>query len=131
MGNLATGGANGPVHKRTYLVDSGSTLVLGQGVIKGATDGSVANPSGAGQRCEGVTEFVPFGTSAAAPIIRKGECIAICGAGGVSRGDYVKMDANGLFVTSTTAADEVAGRAVTSATTSGDQFVLDLDPFVF
>lgn len=131
MPNKATGGPVGNAHKRTYLLDAASTAVIGQGVIKGLLDTSVANPSGAGQRCEGVVDFVPFGTSVALSIVRKGECLAICGAGGVNRGDYVKMDATGLFVAATTTADEVVGRAVTSATTSGDEFILDVDPFVF
>jgi hypothetical protein len=60
-------------------------------------------------------------------VITHGECIGICGAA-VNAGDRVKSDANGRFITTTTAGDEVAGVARSSAAVSGDEFVLDITP---
>lgn len=115
--------------KRAYTVDSGSTLTDGFGVVQGALDSSVQNPTAPGQLCAGVVEYAPFGASLTASIIRKGECGAVCSAA-INAGQWVKMDATGQFVPSSTPGDNVAGRAVTSTQNAGDYFVLDVDPFV-
>lgn len=135
----ATRGPIGPVKRAAYAVDSGATPVANRGMIKGALDSSCANPTGAGQRLRGIAEFVPFNFGVAgAPggggdpnlqLIQEGETLAECGAA-VSSDDYVVMDSEGRFITSTTVADEVCGIARSSTANAGDLFVIDVDPFI-
>ncbi|MGO9641308.1 MAG: capsid cement protein [Candidatus Acidiferrales bacterium] len=130
MVNVATGGPTGPTTRRTYTLDANQTLTQGYGMIQGSLDESVANPTGAGQMAVGVVEFLPFGAETAVSIIVKGECDAVCSAA-INAGQFVKMDANGAFVPSSTTGDFVIGRARTSCSTSGDHFILDVGPFVY
>lgn len=106
-----------------------ASLVAGTGVIQGASDGLCASPTAANQQCIGIineTDQVGFGQYG---LVRSGESYALAGAAIVAPA-YVKMDANGHFVPSTAAGDFVYGSAVSSAANPGDEFVIEICPFI-
>jgi hypothetical protein len=110
---------------RTYR-GQGGALTRGTAIMAGTADDQVKAPTGAGVRCEGIVEETTLAAGDPVRVVRTGECIAIAG-GVVARGDFVKIGGtNGRQVTTTTANDELVGRAVSSAAADGDEFVLEV-----
>lgn len=121
----ATMGPIGDAALRTFRAEGGA-LTKGTAIMAGTADDQVKAPTGAGVRCEGVVEESVDAADKAVKVVRTGECIAIAG-GVVNRQDFVKIGGtNGRLVATTTANDELAGRAVSSAAADGDEFVLDV-----
>lgn len=116
----------------TYLAQGaaqGRGLALVQG---GSGDNYLATASVANSIVAGVQ--AEASTSAGDPIavVQLGDAIAIAGAA-VAAGQYVKTNAAGQFIPITgTAGDgeNIAGRAKSSATNAGDEFVLFILPSV-
>ncbi|HEY4358268.1 MAG TPA: hypothetical protein VGN16_21155 [Acidobacteriaceae bacterium] len=116
-----------PGDVRTYAGPTG--LTAGLGVIQGASDGVIALPSAANGQCLGViAETDQVGTGVYG-IVRRGECYATCGAA-LTAPVFVKMDATGKFIPTSATGDNIFGRAVSSTVASGDEFVLEISPFI-
>jgi hypothetical protein len=112
---------------RTYSGPTG--LTAGLGVIQGASDGVIALPSAANAQCIGVIQESDVVGNGEYAIKREGETYAICGAA-IAAPAYVKMDASGKFIPTSAAGDYIYGRAVSSTSASGDEFVLEICPFI-
>lgn len=92
------------------------------------TNGRVALPSGSVGKVIGVLQNKPKALGEAAQVAIGG--VSRCQSGGsIAPGDWVKSDAAGLGLTTTTATNIVAGRAVSAeATGSGLIFELLIGP---
>lgn len=112
---------------RTYT--GPANVGAGIGMIQGASDGVCALPTGANQQCLGITNEADLVGKGVYGLVRNGETYAICGAA-IAAPAFVKMDANGHFITSTATGDYVYGRAVSSTAASGDEFVIEICPFI-
>lgn len=113
-------------HKVTFRAEGGG-LTRGFGVIKGTADDQVKVPTGVAQRPEGVVSETVANAGDAVVLVQFGECVAIAG-GAVARGDRVKMDANGKWVTSAAEDVESGGIARSTAAADGDEFVIFFTP---
>jgi hypothetical protein len=115
-------------------VDTFQAQAAGQGrglalVQGGSGDSYLATASVANSIVVGVQQEAS--TNAGDPIaaIELGDAIAIAGVA-IAAGVYVKNTATGQFIPVTTAADNIAGRAKSSAALAGDEFVLFVLPSV-
>jgi len=116
------------------FVDTFQAQAAGQGrglalVQGGSGDSYLATASVANSIVVGVQQEAS--TNAGDPIaaIELGDAIAIAGVA-IAAGVYVKNTATGQFIPVTTAADNIAGRAKSSAALAGDEFVLFVLPSV-
>lgn len=91
-------------------------------------NGNVALPSGSVGKVIGVLYNKPSGSGQAADVVIGG--VVRCQSGGsIAPGDYVKSDAAGLGLTTTTTGNSVVGRAVSiEATGSGVLFEVQVAP---
>jgi len=83
--------------------------------------------AGAGDKCVGVLMNKPAAAGRGAEVMTAGVAMLIAGAT-VAIGDYIKSDAAGKGIKTTTAGDEVVGRAESAANAS-EQFKLRILPF--
>ncbi len=110
-------------------------LTSGLAVAQGVDDGGAKAITVAGTRAIGVVGDVPaigVAVGDAMPVVEAGECVAISGDA-ISAGEYVKSDNAGKLVPVTAGAgtsEEVVGRAVSSTTATGQEFILRVTPFV-
>ncbi len=119
----------GPVPGPDKTYTAGGACTRGYAAIKGATDDAALQATVAGSRCIGV-----FAQDAVqgkpVRVSRRDDQVAIAGAA-IALGDYVKVDATGRFITITgTPGEEIIGRAESTATAAGDEFVLFILPSV-
>lgn len=120
-------GAIGNNRIRPYAGPAGTAY--GLAVKQGASDGAVILPTGAGQKCLGIVFESDLTNSGILAIARSGETVAIAGAA-IAADDYLIANAAGQLVTSTTAADFVLARAITSAAALGDEVLVEICQFI-
>jgi len=107
----------------------------GYAVGQGAADGGGALITVLNTRAVGIAGDLPSaGTSVgdAFPVVQDGETVGIAGAV-ITAGQYVKADATSRLIPAVAAAgsgEEVIGRAQSGAAAVGDEFIVDVHPFV-
>jgi hypothetical protein len=130
--SLSTMQPVGTPMKRTYRAEGATTaipLTRGYGVVKGTAEDQVKVPTGAGQRCIGVVEETVTTANAPVSIVMFGETIGISGQSTITPGMELLMDGDGKFTTAEgDAANERAGRSVSSAALEDDEFVIFVNP---
>ena len=119
----ATRGPIGTPRIRTYRAQS-SVLTRGYAVKQGTADDQCVLAGAAEEAIGIVAESVL--EDALVGIVQDGETIAIVGTGGITAGAWVKVEAGGKLVASAGEDTANIGRARTTATTDGDEFVLDV-----
>ena len=118
----------GPTNQKTYPAET--LMTRGYAVAKGLADGNATAVTTAGQRAVGIVAESVTVVGGGASVVRHGDTPAIAG-GAVAYGDYVKADAVGRLVTiAGTAGEEVVGRAESTATGLGDEFLVFVMPHV-
>ena len=126
-------GSIGFPKKRTYRIEGGQ-LLRGTAVIQGTADDQVKAPAAANAKGIGVLEET-IAQDKHGAVIKGGESIAIAG-GAIVAGELVKIGgANGRMIAgvdppAATTTENYVGRAVTGAAADGDEFILDVAPFV-
>lgn len=131
MSSLATMQPVGTPHRRTYRAEGAGTLPLyrGYGVMIGTAEDQVKKPTGAGVRIIGIVEETVSTENDPVSVITFGECIAIAGQAAITANMELLVDADGKFTTAEgDAANERAGRAVSSAALEDDEFVMFVNP---
>lgn len=92
------------------------------------SDGRVAKGSGSVSKTIGVLQNKPSGTSDAAEVAIGGVSRMVAG-GSIASGDWVKVDANGLGLTTATSGNSVIGKAVSNeGSASGNIFEVLIIP---
>jgi predicted RecA/RadA family phage recombinase len=103
----------------------------GLALVQGSSgDDYLATASVANSIVIGVQEEASGDAGDPISCIQLGDAVAIAGAA-INAGQFVKCTANGQFVPVTSEADNIAGRAKSSASTQGDEFILFVSPSVF
>ncbi len=131
MAALATMGPVGTPHRRTYRAEGAGTTPLykGYGVMIGTAEDQVKKPTGAGVRIVGVVEETVSIENAPVSIVTHGETIGISGQSTITPNMELLVDGDGKFTTAEgDAANERAGRAVSSAALEDDEFVIFVNP---
>lgn len=111
---------------RSFSLPAGT--VAGTPVKQGADDNTVAL-AGVGDTAFGVTAETDLVNKGFGGIVVEGETIALAGAA-ITGGQWVKADATNRLIPATVSGDKVLGRAVSTAAAAGDEFVVDVRPFV-
>jgi hypothetical protein len=107
----------------------------GYAVSQGVADGGAALITVANTRTVGIAGDLPVAGTAvgdATPVVQAGETVGIAGAA-ITAGQYVKADATSRLIPAVGAAgsgEEVAGIARSAAPLAGDEFIIDVRPFV-
>jgi hypothetical protein len=129
--SLATMQPVGTPHRRTYRAEGAGTAALtrGMGVMQGTAEDQVKKPTGIGVRIVGVVDETVATENAPISIVTLGETIAISGQSTITPNMELLVDADGKFLTAEgDAANERAGRAVSSAALEDDEFVIFVNP---
>jgi hypothetical protein len=119
---------------RTRVAET-AAILRGLAVAQGAADNGGRLVTVLNTRVVGIAGDVPVaGTNVgdAFPVVQDGETVAIAGAV-IAAGQYVKADATSRFIPAVGASgtgEEIAGRAQSSAAVIGDEFIIDVAPFV-
>ena len=104
-------------------------LTRGYGVMAGTAEDQVKVPTGAGVRCKGVVSETQNVANAPVGIVYFGPCIGIAGQAAITPDMELMLDADGKFVTAEgDAANERAGRAMSSAAAEDDEFIVFVNP---
>lgn len=114
--------------KSTYRA-SADAQGRGLAVVQGVADDQAAVAGTANVICLGVQEEANLKAGDPIAVIELGDAVAIAG-GAINAGQLVKCTNAGRFVAASTTADNVVGRAKTSAAASGDEFLLMVLPSV-
>lgn len=127
MAAIAT---RGPVwsKKDTYRA-SAAAQGRGLAVVQGVADDQAAVAGTANVICLGIQEEANINAGDAIAVVELGDAVAIAGAA-VAAGVYVKCTNAGRLIPVTTAADNIVGRAKTSAAANGDEFLLLVLPSI-
>jgi hypothetical protein len=90
----------------------GGALTAGMAVMKGAAAGKVKAPTGAGVRPAGIVLLAAAAALDNIPVVVFGPAVGVAG-GSVSEGDMLKIaGTTGKLIATTTANDEVIGKAL-------------------
>src|ERR1035437_4338219 len=114
--------------KRTCRA-SGANQGRGLALVQGVADDQAATASVANSVTIGVQDEATVNIGDAVSVVELGDATAIAGAA-VAAGVFVKCTAAGQFIPITTAADQIVGRAKSSAAVAGDEFLLLVLPSV-
>ena len=116
------------INEKTYGAES--LITLGYAVQHGVADGNATAITAAGQRALGIAslDITSLALTAALPVVRFGDARAIAGAA-VPYGAYVIADAVGRLVPAAgVAGEEIVGRAESTASGLGDEFLVFVHP---
>lgn len=128
MPAVATTGPIGRAHIRTYQA-AAANQTRGLALVQGADDNHVAIAAAANAVVLGVQQESTSNAGDPVSAVLDGETIAIAGAA-ITAGQWVICTATGQFIPSTAVADNIAGKALSSAALQGDEFVIFVKPSI-
>lgn len=128
MSAVATTGVISGGHRRTY--QAGVVNILrGYALVQGAADSQVVLATAANAPVFAIAEDSTANVGDPVSAILDREAVAIAGAA-VAAGQWVISDATARLVPTAASGDNIVGRALSSATAAGDEFVIFLNPSI-